>query len=558
MRDRWSRVKLAMRTAALLEKRALSAVPKIAPAAAPAVAPKPPKTQPKVGELPPLGTHQTRAIDFTLKRGGSSLVVAPTGSGKTRTFSELGKRLRASQGGSTLHITPAALRTNAAKGITKWTPGTNVQIVRHLKDKIPVADAAVISYEMFKKRGKEFADAGYQTAIFDEIQKAKDEETGTFKSLLESRRHFKNYVGFTASLNSLDPSDMIQPISAITNGRHDLGSREQFRHRFLKTRGEEVGWLGSMRLKPDQQKEIVGFKNEDELGRRLQQYVHYTGPDDLDPDLFPKKETEVVEVEMSPAQSKLYGIALRRLPPEAMKALDSEGAEGDITHVYNSLIQARALSGGVHTMVPGMSLSDSWRLTPKTSKIVEDIRHHLGETKDGRVVVVTNMVRGGVDVMSQAMKDTGVPFGVFMGKGKGGQSETERQQALMDFNAGKLQVLVASPAGHEGLDAPDATMVVGMDGHFNPEHVIQQEARGVRAHGQSNRPQEERRVVVRRYVSVLPQSDGIIARIQRALGYGKRQRSVDERIYDVAAGRHTLNKGVEDILQGQKPKQHAL
>lgn len=512
----------------------------------------------KGSKLEPLLPHQRAGIDFVMGHGGSGLLIHPTGSGKTRTASEIGKQLRLKSQGRTLYVVPAALRTNMAKGVAHWTPETRVQIVRHGNEAVPMTDAAVVSYELFKKRGPEFAKAGYDSLVFDEIQKSKDEDTGTYRQMAKLRPLFKHAVGLTASLNSLDPSDMIQPINVITGGRHDLGTREQFKGRYLKTRAEDVGWLGAMRLSPIAAKEVVGFKNEHELGRRLRNYIHYVSTDELDPELFPKKETERVEVEMSTPQMRLYRAALRQLPPEAVKVIDSDGREGDIAKIYNTLIQARALSGGVHTMVPGLSLSDSWRLTPKASKVVDDVKHHLAETKDGQIVIVSNLVRGGIDVLAQAMKDNGIPFGVFMGKGKGGQTETDRQAALKAYQAGETKVLLISPAGHEGIDAPDTTMVAGYDAHFNPEHILQQEARGVRARGQSARPQAQRRVVVRRYISVMPESRGLFASIKKALGFAKRERSIDEKVYGVAEGRHQLNQGVLDILRDREPQQHQL
>lgn len=480
----------------------------------------------------------------------------------SRTAADIGEELRRQTRGRTLYVTPASLRTNMAKAVTKWTPRTKVQIVREAKEAIPKGDAAVVSYELFKRNGPLFAQAGYDTVVFDEIQKAKDPATGTYQNLIDHRKHFRNYVGFTASLNSLSPVDMLQPISAITGGRHDLGDPDSFKKRYLLTRGDVVSKDVLDQVEPERRavfaKQVVGFRNSKDLGQRLRKYIHYVPRDKLDPKLFPKKKVETVEIEMSDDQTKLYKAALKQLPPDAIKILDGTGRKGDIAQIYNSLIQARALSGGVHTMVPGLSLSASARLTPKASKVLDDIDDHLDETRDGQVIVTTNLVNGGIDVLSQGLKDRGVPFGVFMGKGKGQQTEEQRQQALKDYNAGKLKVLLVSPAGHEGLDAPNTTFLANYDAHFNPEHVLQSEARGIRAGGQSKRPQEKRQVIVRRYVSVMPQSQGLFAKIKKLLGMWQRQKTVDQKIYEVAAQRHRLNQSVFDILQGKQPGEHEL
>lgn len=509
--------------------------------------------------LPPLLPHQTEAIDFVMKSGGSGLISHPTGAGKTRTAAEIGVHLRA-RGGRTLYVTPASLKVNMARGLSKWTPGTTTQMFKTGAEPIdPKVHTGVISYELFKKNGPALAKAGYDSVIFDEFHKAKDEDSQTYKRVSEYRPLFKNYVGMTASLNSLSPTDMLQPINAITGGKHDLGSRTSFQRRYLRTRGEEAPLTMRSKLSPAARREVVGFKHEHDLGARLRKYVHYVGSEDLDPKLFPKKDVETIRVEMSPEQSKLYRYALRQLPPDAMHALSSSHpSQGQVQRLYNHLIQTRALSGGMHTMLKGMPLDQSANATPKAHKALDDIENHLKDAPDGRVIIVTNLVQGGVDVISEGLKQRGISSGIFMGKGKGGTQEPERQKALADFNAGKIKTLVVSQAGHEGIDAPNTTMVVGYDGHFNPERVLQAEARGVRAGGLSKREGADRRVIVRRYVSVVPESRGFISSLKRMLGIYKREKSVDEKIYEIAQGRHQLNRQVFDLIRGDQLKEHQL
>lgn len=506
-------------------------------------------------KLPPLLPHQKAAIDFIQRSGGSGLISHPTGAGKSRTGAEVGRMLRAMTGGRTLYVTPASLKHNMAKSIDQWSPGTRRHIVSTGKD-MPGKDfdAAVTSYEIFKKRAPDFAKAGFDSVVFDEFHKAKDPNSGNYKYIRDARPLFKHYVGMTASLNSLRPTDMLQPIEAITGGKHDLGDEKAFSKRYLMTRGGVSSIFSRMRMDPSEQEEVIGFRHGAELGAKLRKYVHYVSPEDLDPELFPKKDVQTVRVDMSKEQAKLYRYALQQLPPGVQKSLHSQNPSGfQVSELYNHLIQSRALSGGVHTMLHGMSLSDSARLTPKAAKALDDVETHLTEVPDGKVVITTNLVKGGVDVLAQGLRDRGIAAGVFMGKGKGGTPENVRQQALRDLNEGKLKVLLVSQAGHEGIDVPDATMVASYDGHFNPEHVLQAEARGVRAGGQGARPQAERRVIVRRYVSVVPQSHGLLAAIKKMLGMQRVERSVDEKIYDIANKRHKINQGVFDLMRDKKP-----
>ena len=68
------------------------------------------------------------------------------------------------------------------------------------------------------------------------------------------------------------------------------------------------------------------------------------------------------------------------------------------------------------------------------------------------------------------------------------------------------RVIVISGAGAEGLDLKNATAFYALDGHFNPERILQAEVGARRLGGQSARPVEQRKVDVRRYQSTVPKS----------------------------------------------------
>jgi superfamily II DNA/RNA helicase len=195
-------------------------------------------------------------------------------------------------------------------------------------------------------------------------------------------------------------------------------------------------------------------------------------------------------------------------------------------------------------------------LTPKAQRVVHDLKQHMYETPDGKAIIVTNLVRGGVDVLSEGLRQAGIEHGVFMGKGE--QSEKERQDALAAHKSGKIRALIVSPAGFVGLDSPDTTMVQVYDSHFNPEQILQAEARGIRAGGQKMRLPQDRRVIVKRYVSVFPEQGGLLGFFQKAIRYRSRPKHIDQKIWERAQERHQVNKNLVDILKNRKPQEHEL
>lgn len=502
--------------------------------------------------------HQLDAAQFAMDRGGNAIFAHDTGTGKTRTATMVAQMLRKAHGAKSFAVVPAAVRKQFAESIGKWTD-EKPYIVDSGDDPVPANGLPVISYELFKKKAPEFAAKGYQHVIFDEAHKAKDPQAGFYQSMKEHRPLFKSYNLMTASLTSTSPEDVVQLVDVMTGGDHELGSPGDFRRKYVVTRGDRAGVFGRRRMQRKASEEAVGFRNEKELGKILRKYVHHVGEEDIAGTGVdkPKKITQTVEVPMSEDQTKLYLYAMRRLPPEVRNRLKSdELSNTEISSLYNKLIQTRGLSGGLHTVAKGLPIEESARLTPKTQRVLSDLKQHLYETPDGRSIIISNLVHGGVDVLSAALKQNKIPFGVFMGKGE--MSETERQAALAAHRAGKIKALVVSPAGFEGLDSPDTTMVQVYDGHFNPERILQGEARGIRAGGQKMRTPQDRRVMVRRYVSTFPQKSGLVASIGRAFGYQSREKHIDQRVWDRAQERHNVNKGLIDIIKNRKPEAHQL
>lgn len=530
---------------ATLEKVALSA---LAPKPAAPLAPRTEKPFP----------HQPDAVNFALDRGGSAIFAHDTGTGKSRTSMMLAEALRKSRNARAFAVVPAGTRVQFANSVKQWSTDQPVVIDEGSKA-IPTKGIPILSYELFKKKAPELAARGYSHAIFDEAHKAKDPKAGFYQSMKQYRPLFKSYNLMTASLTSTSPEDVVQLVDVMTGGKHELGTPSEFRKRFLVTRGDKAGIFGRRRLARNASEEAVGFRDEQRLGSILRKYVHHVGEEDIEGTGVnkPKKVVETVEVPMSADQTKLYQYAMNQLPPEVRYRLKSdELSSKEMASLYNKMIQTRGISGGLHTMAHGLSLAQSAKLTPKAQRVMEDLQQHLYEVPDGRAIIVSNLVRGGVDVLAEGLKQKGVPYGVFMGKGE--MSEGERQAALQAHKDGKIKALIVSPAGFVGLDSPDTTLVQVYDSHFNPEQILQAEARGIRAGGQKGRLPQDRRVIVRRYISTFPEKGGLVGSIQRAFGYRSRPKHIDQSIWDRAQERHTINKGLIDIIRGQKPKEHQL
>jgi superfamily II DNA or RNA helicase len=514
--------------------------------------------------------HQKDAVEKIITKGGNLLLSHPVGSGKTLTaiaaFEEMRKRGMA---GRALVVAPASLRTNFVEnGIKKFTYSKgaifgNAQEAAagsHVSAEHPDKSAQyhVVSYELFRVDPKKYIDAaGADTLIYDELHRMKNEGVLTSKAIKDARQYHKNFIGMTGSIVSNTPADIVPLVDAMTDGKHLLGNKTTFESRFVKT-DDDTG--------------KKSLRNPMVVRSLLGPYVHHVDPEELNTKA-PKKVIEEVRVDMSPEQTQLYRFIINKLDPVTklrLKAGVSKLNNMALNDMFAKMLRLRQISNSIHTMDTRVSAAESADKTPKIKQVLDDVEEHLRETPDGQVVLHTNMIHGGVDVLTEGLKKRGIEPAIFIGKGNPGVTEKFRQQGVKEFQEGKKKVIVLSAAGGEGLDLPNTTFMGMVDGHFNPEKINQAEARGVRAGGQAHRPESQRRVIVRRYVSVLPNDLGdkvsVLANIwdnlspkqvKARLDAGaapfynpfKKDPSSDEWVYAVASRKGGLNKALHETIK---------
>lgn len=509
--------------------------------------------------------HQPEFIRKLIKQDGQVIASHPVGSGKTLSaiagFEELRKLGKADRA---LVVVPAGLRTNFLEnGIKKFTHskgaifGNSEEVSRGYGHSVdnpdPGARYHVVSYEMFIKEPEKYIQAaGADTVIYDELHRIRNEDGKTMEVVKKVRPLHRNFIGLTGSIVNNSPSDLVPIVDAMTNGKHSLGTKATFERRFVSEADKE----GRKELKNPMMVKLL-----------LAPYIHHVDP--LTSQAMPKKVVEEVKVDMSDEQKMLYDHVLKKLDPITALKLKFGATKlktNEIQNIFNQIIQARQVTNAIHTINKSVNLTQSAKRSPKVRKLLDDVEDHLKETPDGQVVVYSNLIHGGVDVLTQGLKDRGIDHAVFVGRGQEGGSEKARTQGVEDYQTGKKRVIVLSSAGKEGLDLRNTTFAAMLDGHFNPEVIQQAEARGVRAGGQSHRPQEKRQVLVRRYMTTVPRNftatlhevsklvspTMVMERLRQGapLFYNplKRERSTDEWIYEVARNKNALNKQLRTNL----------
>ena len=286
-------------------------------------------------------------------------------------------------------------------------------------------------------------------------------------------------------------------------------------------------------------KKVRVLQRHGELVKFVDPKVSYVPTEAIKGKSMPVKDMKFVDVPMSEDQYRLYQLSLNKLGPVKTHVTRKDPSvvvkKIDPKLVFAQTSHARQIANSVH-MGRKMDLATSAKKTPKVKRLLDDVEHHLKKNPDGKAVVYSNLIHGGVDVLSAGLKDRGMAHATFIGKGTevgGGKiTSKSRDAGIRDFQAGKKKVLVLSGAGAEGLDLPNATGFYSLDGHFNPEKILQAEGRVRRLGGQSHRPPEQRKVEVRRYRNLAPASKrpGFFGKM-----FGKKTpRTTDQWMYSTA------------------------
>jgi len=468
-------------------------------------------------------------------------VIAAHGTGTGKTFSAINTFEEMKQEGTArraLVVVPAGLRSNfLVDGVQKFTTSKGV-ILRKPQKVADDVEYVVVSYAAFRRDPEAWITlVNPDTLIADEVQRAGNPSSKTYQSLMHARKAVPNFMGLTASISQNTPADIVPLLALAAKDEQRIRTKGDFSRRYIKkTPSQKKGIFGGQTY----EKRLV---RQMELNARVGSSVHYV--EDLDASKKPTKSVEKVEVTMSPGQVRQYELSMKGVDPVILKKI-REGEEISQKHalnIFTRLMRARQVSNSMQIASPNMSLEEAALKTPKIKKILDDTVKHIKEVPDAQVIIYTNMVHGGVDVLQAGLKARGVSFGTFAGKGVAGITDATRQQAVTDYQSGKNKVIIITGAGAEGLSLGNTTMVQLADGHYNPERMAQAEARGIRAGGLSHRPQAERQVKVKRYVSALPKT------FWQKVTFRSNSRSVGEYVYLTAERKARLNRQLRDVLR---------
>jgi superfamily II DNA or RNA helicase len=488
--------------------------------------------QPELLGLKPgiqLYPHQENAVVRFLQNNDRIFLAHGTGTGKTLTAistalaaKELGKAHRI------LVVTPTSLRTNFVENLKKFTNGVRFQLYGRENTKIdPDSEFLVVGYNYFIRHKDEIEQQYHPDMLMvDEFHHARNPRSSLFKALWDVRQHVSSFVGMTGSILNNKPEELVPLVSMVEGSK--VGTITEFKRKYTQ-------YLSEVRNPFGGSKKFEGFTKADATAKAIAPAVSYLSTEQLHG--LPKKIVITKRVPMSDEQWDAYKYAMKQLGPVAKLLSSRRYSETlpsqKLNTIFGRLITVRKLSNSVADLHPNEDRGTAALQTPKIQTMMNDIVDNLMKNPNAKVVVYSNLVNGGVADVAAAAKKLGIKAGVFAGAGNvinGQKITTEtRNKAVEDFKKGKLRMLILSPAGSEGISLPDASDLYMLDMHFNPQMILQAEARIRRI--DSKHP----KVTIHEYFSTKP---------KRLFSFMDRTPSVDEWVHDVAMAKY---KGMAPI-----------
>ena len=432
---------------------------------------------------PDLFPHQRADVKF-LATTRRSILTNQMGLGKTaatvRALVELTRR--GENVFPALVVAPNSVKTNWAREIEQWWPGTTVVVVtgnavQRRKQLATPAHFYVMNYESLRSHSRlapygsitlrrcvecggedakvtvarcdvhlrELNDREFRTVIADEAHRIKDpttRQTRALKWIAKGAEFRYALTGTPVANNVIDLWSILNFVDPV-----EWPSKTRWMDRLVDVVENVFGGIVVSGVKPDRQHEF----DQTVYPRMRRMTKEVVLP------FLPPIVTERRDVPMTPKQKKAY----TQMAEHMMAMLDD-----DMLVTTNPMIQSMRLlqlassygevevveytdEHGDPAQKDKLVLSDP---SSKVSAFIEDLDDY-----DGRSVIVFGVSRQLIMLLSKHLDKKDVPHGLIVGN----QHALDRQEAIDDFQAGRTKmILVTVAAGGTGINLTAADTVV--------------------------------------------------------------------------------------------------
>lgn len=228
--------------------------------------------------------------------------------------------------------------------------------------------------------------------------------------------------------------------------------------------------------------------NTSEYSKYVKNVVSYYKPE-LTND-FPKFTNKIVKVQMSNIQNKIYQKLSKKITKADLSLLQSGNEITKKTSAFNSFLNLTR------------QISNTWKGStdsPKIKKIIEYIKKGPKPC-----IVYSNWLRNGIEPIAELLEKSGISYLEFTGS----MNDSKKDNAVTNYNTGKIDVLLLSSSGGEGLDLKNTRQIHIMEPHWNIAKIDQVIGRGIRYKSHISLPKSKQNVTVYFWISIPSNQQG--------------------------------------------------
>lgn len=369
--------------------------------------------------------------------------------------------------------------------------------------------------------------------IMDEAHRVRDPSTKSYSAAKQLGQQAAKRLYMTASPTYNHPVDLAPLVNLAAGEKVLPANKQEFEDRYVRTRRIDPGFFARTfrGIKPGEVQELTRQQELEDVAKKWVDYHEGGGGD------FPDRIDETISVPMSSEQRDVYDTVLGKAPAwmqyKVRHGLPPSKAEAADLNAF--MTGARQAQLSPHVFQQGM---DPLLGATKQHAAFERLQRAIAENPEHRAVVYSNYLQAGLGPYQALLDKHQIPYASFTGEmGRG-----EREQAVRDYNRGKLRALLVSSAGGEGLDLKGTRQLQLLEPHFNEEKLKQVIGRGIRYKSHAHLPEDQRNVRVERYLSSIPQG-----RLGKFFGVTP-DTTADAYLAGMSEDKERLNTQLRDIL----------
>ena len=467
--------------------------------------------------------HHAKALD-KLEASGGLIANHSLGSGKTYLA------LLAAEAAQKEHPEKHVLISSTASAISQFPAEAKKFKVELDPDRIEYISHGKMVTQVDRLGSKDLS-----LVIGDELHKFRNPSSKGYQAFKQLAENSRMAMGLSATAMYNKPHDLAPLINLVARSKVLPDQEADFRKRFIKEVPVQPSFVERLHGGTGGTRDVL--VNQETLRKSITPFIdHYDASEEISEE-FPGRVDETYHVHMSPEQSRHYHHVEGKLP-----ALLRLKVRSGLPLNKKELADLNSFSTGVRQVSVShagyVKNRDEVPTSPKIQVAIANLQKLQEKDPNFKGVVYSNFIDAGLNEVAKEMDRRGLKYEKYTGD----MSAAQKDEVKNRYNDGSNRVLLLSSSGAEGLNLKGTKVVQILDPHFNESKIEQVIARGIRRGSHAHLPEEERKVVVQKYLSILPRN---------VMGKPSKSLSIEQYLIDLAKTKEKVKNQITELIKDE-------